>query len=200
VVDDGPSVATADLVRAYDGVELARHDRNSGYGAALKAAFAHARGQWIAFLDADGTYPPEYLPQLCECALEQKADLVVDSRRSGARSQMPFTRRVGNLLWSSLLTALGNRKASDPASGMRLIRREALPLLLPLPDGLHFAPVMSTRAVHEQLHMVDVPIHYSERDGRSKLHVLRDGTRFHTFIIWTALCHKPVRLLGLAGL
>jgi len=200
VVDDGSSDGTADLVRAYDDVELVRHDRNAGYGAALKTGFAHARGQWLAFLDADGTYPPEYLPQLCECALEREADLVIGSRRSGAGSEMPFARRVGNLLWSCLLTALGNRRVLDPASGMRVIRRDALSRLYPLPDGLNFTPVMSTRAVHEQLHMVDVPIPYSKRTGRSKLSVVRDGTRFLSSIIWTALCYNPVRQLGLLGL
>ncbi len=38
---------------------------NSGYGAALKTGFAAAKGEWIGFLDADGTYPPEYFPELC---------------------------------------------------------------------------------------------------------------------------------------
>lgn len=200
VVDDGSSDRTVEIVRAREGVTLICHERNAGYGAALKTGFARARGGWLGFLDADGTYPPEHFPHLCRVALAEQADLVVGSRRSGAESGMPLTRRVGNLLWSNLLTLLGNHRVVDPASGMRVIRREVLPRLYPLPDGLNFTPVMSTRAVHEQLKMVEVAIPYKERLGRSKLSVVRDGTRFLNSIIWTALSYNPVRPLGLLGL
>ena len=201
VVDDGSTDHTADVIRRYDGaVSLACHEQNAGYGAALKTGFALAGGEWVGFLDADGTYPPEYFPQLCQAALEGEADLVIGSRRSGAESDMPLMRRVGNLLWSHLVTLMGNHRVMDPASGMRVIRREVLPRLYPLPDGLNFTPVMSTRAIHEGLKMVEVPIPYRERVGRSKLSVIRDGTRFLNSIIWTALCYNPVRPLGLVGL
>jgi hypothetical protein len=200
VVDDGSTDGTAEIARHYDRVTLACHGRNAGYGAALKTGFALARGEWLGFLDADGTYPPEHFPQLCQVALEQEADLVTGSRRSGAESEMPLVRRVGNLLWSTLVTLVGNHRVIDPASGMRVIRREALPRLYPLPDGLNFTPVMSTRAIHEGLKMVEVPIPYHERVGRSKLSVVRDGTRFLNSIIWTALNYNPVRPLGFLGL
>src|SRR5512142_692836 len=59
---------------------------------------------------------------------------------------------------------------------------------------------MSTRALHEQLHMIEVPIPYSERRGRSKLSVVRDGLRFTQSIVWTALNYNPVQPLGLVGL
>jgi len=200
VVDDGSCDRTSDIVRQYEDVMLICHDGNAGYGAALKTGFAASRGDWLGFLDADGTYPPEQFPQLCQAAMEAGADLVVGSRRSGAESQMPLMRRLGNLLWSTLLSFLGNYRVRDPASGMRVIRREALPRLYPLPDGLNFTPVMSTRAVHESIEMIEVPISYQERVGNSKLSVVRDGTRFLNSIIWTALCYNPVRPLGLVGL
>jgi hypothetical protein len=200
VVDDGSADRTAEITQCYDGVTLVCHGQNAGYGAALKTGFASARGEWLGFLDADGTYPPEHFPQLCQAALEQEADLVIGSRRSGAQSEMPLVRRVGNLLWSNLVTLMGNHRVMDPASGMRVIRRQALPRLYPLPDGLNFTPVMSTRAIHEGLKMVEVAIPYRERVGRSKLNVVRDGTRFLNSIIWTALCYNPVRPLGLVGL
>jgi hypothetical protein len=59
---------------------------------------------------------------------------------------------------------------------------------------------MSTRAVHENLRVVEVPIPYAERLGRSKLNVVRDGVRFTNSIVWTALSYNPVRVLGSIGL
>jgi len=198
VVDDGSADHTADIVADYPDVRLVRHPHNRGYGAALKTGFCAARGDLVGFLDADGTYPPEHFPDLCRAVLGG-ADLVVGSRRSGAASDMPFVRRVGNLAWSSLVSLLGNRRVLDPASGMRVCRREAFTQLYPLPDGLNFTPVMSSRAVYENLRMVEVPIPYKERLGHSKLHVVRDGMRFLQTILWTSLNYNPVRILGGLG-
>ncbi len=200
VVDDGSRDRTAEIAGAYPEVRLVQHRTNHGYGAALKTGFAQARGTWLGFLDADGTYPPEDFPALLEAAHKQNADLVIGSRMSGSESEMPTSRRVGNLFFATLVSLIGNRRISDSASGMRIIRRDVLPSLYPLPDGLNFTPVMSTRAVHEQLKMVEVPIPYAERVGRSKLTIVGDGTRFLQSIVWTALNYNPVRILGAVGL
>lgn len=203
VVDDGSSDRTAEitaqLARSNPGLRLIQHPRNKGYGAALKTGFGRAEGELIGFLDADGTYPPEYFPQLCTVAMNG-ADLVIGSRMAGAESQMPLTRRVGNFFFATLLSLVGRQHVSDSASGMRVFRREILQRIYPLPDGLNLTPVMSTRAVHERIEMAEVPIPYSERVGRSKLSVVHDGSLFLRSMLWTALSYNPVRLLGTLGL
>lgn len=200
VVDDGSHDGTADIAATYPDVRLIRHPGNRGYGAALKTGFSQARGNLLGFLDADGTYPPDHFPDLCRVALTEDADLVIGSRMAGTESEMPLVRRVGNFVFANLVSLLGNHRVSDSASGMRVIRREALSLLYPLPDGLNFTPVMSTRALHEEICWREVPIPYKERVGRSKLSVVRDGTRFLYTIIWTALNYNPVRIMGGIGL
>jgi glycosyltransferase involved in cell wall biosynthesis len=199
VVDDGSRDRTADITARYPEVCLVQHRTNHGYGAALKTGFACARGGWLGFLDADGTYPPECFPALLDAAHQQGADLVIGSRMAGTESEMPMSRRVGNLFFATLVSLIGNHRISDSASGMRIIHREALPRLYPLPDGLNFTPVMSTRAIHEELKMVEVPIPYAERVGRSKLSIVGDGTRFLQSIVWCALGYNPVRVLGSIG-
>jgi glycosyltransferase involved in cell wall biosynthesis len=199
VVDDGSKDRTVEIAMAIPGVGLIRHPRNKGYGAALKTGFSKASGELIGFLDADGTYPPEYFPQLCQAALDGH-DLVIGSRMAGEDSKMPFTRRVGNFFFANLLTLLSHQKVTDSASGMRVFKREILEQIYPLPDGLNLTPVMSTRAVHEGIKIEEVPIPYSERVGRSKLSVVRDGRIFMQSMLWTALSYNPVRILGLLGL
>jgi len=200
VVDDGSRDGTAEIARRYADVRLVQHSTNRGYGAALKTGFAAACGEWLGFMDADGTYPPEELPALCAVLCTgDGADLVVGSRRSGQSSEMPFLRRVGNRLWSGLVSTLGGRRVLDPASGMRVFRREILARLYPLPDGLNLTPVMSTRAIHEGIRLAEIPIPYRERQGRSKLSVVNDGMRFLGTIVWTVLTYNPARPLGLLG-
>jgi glycosyltransferase involved in cell wall biosynthesis len=199
VVDDGSKDQTAQIARQIEDVCLIQHAKNKGYGAALKTGFSIASGDLIGFLDADGTYPPEYFPQLCLKAMNG-SDLVIGSRMAGAASQMPLMRRIGNLFFANLLSLLGCQHISDSASGMRVFKRQVLERIYPLPDGLNLTPVMSTRAVHEGICMTEVPIPYCERLGRSKLSVIRDGSVFLQSIIWTVLTYNPVRILGLIGL
>ena len=199
IVDDGSKDRTVEVASKIRGVNLIRHAKNKGYGAALKTGFSKASGELIGFLDADGTYPPEYFPQLCLAALNG-TDLVIGSRMAGADSQMPLTRRIGNLFFATLLSLLGRQKVTDSASGMRVFKREILEQIYPLPDGLNLTPVMSTRALHEGITISEIPIPYSERVGRSKLSVIHDGRIFLQSMIWTALSYNPVRILGLLGI
>lgn len=203
VVDDGSKDRTPEITQEIanrDGcVKLIRHRKNRGYGGALKTGFSQAAGDLIGFLDADGTYPPEYFPELCELAM-QGHGLVIGSRMSGAESKMPITRRVGNLFFARLLSLLSHQKITDSASGMRIFRREILETLYPLPDGLNLTPVMSARAAHEGVEMIEFPIPYSERIGRSKLSVVRDGSIFLRSIIWTVLAYNPSSVLGYFGM
>jgi glycosyltransferase involved in cell wall biosynthesis len=198
VVDDGSRDRTAEITAGYEDVRLIQHEVNKGYGAAIKTGFRHARGELLSFLDADGTYPPEFYPALCKPALAG-AEVVIGSRMLGTESQMPLVRRIGNLIFATLVSLVSNVRITDSASGQRVLRREVLPALYPLPDGLNFTPVMSTRALHENLKMVEVPITYSERAGRSKLSVVKDGWRFLSTILSTAFAYNPVRILGGVG-
>lgn len=198
IVDDGSRDRTAEVASNIPGVTLIRHPQNKGYGAALKTGFSRAQGELIGFLDADGTYPPEYFPQLCRAALNGM-DLVIGSRMSGEISKMPVTRRVGNFFFASLLTLLSRQKVTDSASGMRVFKRGILESVYPLPNGLNLTPVMSTRALHEGIRIGEIPIPYSERVGRSKLSILRDGRIFLQSMIWTVLSYNPVRILGALG-
>ena len=199
VVDDGSTDRTPEIVAGYPEVVLAQHPVNRGYGAAIKTGFRQAKGTLLAFLDADGTYPPESFPQLCRPILEDNADLVIGSRMAGTDSGMPLVRRIGNTIFATLVSIISGKRVTDSASGQRVFRSEILSQLYPLPDGLNFTPVMSTRAMHENIKVVEVPIPYSERVGDSKLSVVHDGMRFLNSILMTALTYNPTRIFGLIG-
>lgn len=195
IVNDGSADRTEEIARGLDGVRVVSHVANLGYGAALKTGFAEAHGDIICFLDADGTYPPESLPQLCLPVAAGKADIVVGTRGQ-SNNGMPVLRRVGNVLWRYLLTWIAETRVTDAASGMRAFRRALLPQLLPLPDGLDFIAGFSTRSLHEGFRIMEVPIPYAERAGQSKLNVLSDGWRFLRTYLTVALTYNPLKFFG----
>jgi len=73
--------------------------------------------------------------------------------------------------------------------------------LYPLPNGLHFTPAMSARAMlSASVKIVEIDMPYHERSGESKLRVAKDGVRFLKVILQAAFLYKPARPLGLVSL
>ena len=120
--------------------------------------------------------------------------------RLNSKSKMPFVRRLGNIFYALLLSMFSSKKVRDTASGMRVIRRSSLSKLMPLPDGLHFTPAMSARAIlSRDLKIEEIDMPYNEREGISKLNLWKDGLRFLRVIMETAFLYRPARILGLLG-
>jgi hypothetical protein len=80
------------------------------------------------------------------------------------------------------------------------VRRDSLPKLMPLPDGLQFTPAMSARALLSgELKITEIQMPYKERTGESKLRVGKDGLRFLKVILEGAFLYRPARPLAMAG-
>lgn len=79
LVDDGSNDATARIVSHYvanhDNVTLITHDTCRGLSAARNTGIAHAKGDYIAFLDSDDWAEPSFLKTLYLAAVENDADV-----------------------------------------------------------------------------------------------------------------------------
>ncbi|MGD1097256.1 MAG: glycosyltransferase family 2 protein [Bryobacteraceae bacterium] len=201
VVSDGSTDRTVELASRYiPRIKLIVFEKNRGYGAAIKEAWSKSDAELLGFIDADGTCDPKFFAPLCQALLERGAMVALGSRMHPG-SEMPPLRRVGNRVFAALLTVFSSRRVRDSASGMRVVRRDCLDRLFPLPDGLHFTPAMSARCLlSTDISICEVDMPYHERAGRSKLSVVKDGLRFLRVIVTTALLYRPSRLLGILGL
>lgn len=197
VVSDGSTDRTPEIAQGFDEVQVIVFPQNRGYGAAIKEGWRRGKGTLVGFLDADGTCDPDYFAEMCGIAVEESADIVLGSRL-GPESKMPRIRRLGNRIYAFLLGFLCGRQVTDTASGMRVVRRKSLKHLYPLPDGLHFTPSMSARALMNNLRVIEIPMRYEERIGASKLSVLRDGVRFLQTIVTGVLCYRPEKFFLMA--
>ena len=200
VISDGSTDRTVERASRYAGdIDLIVFPKNRGYGAAIKEAWARSDAELVSFLDADGTCDPRFFADLCSIAESEGADVVLGCRLN-KNSRMPLIRRVGNTLFAMLLRLFSSSQVRDTASGMRVIRRSSLDDLFPLPDGLHFTPAMSARAMlSEHLKIVEIDMPYHERAGESKLRVGKDGLRFLRVILEAAFLYRPSRPLDLMG-
>jgi len=201
VVDDGSRDRTYERAKQYvPEITLLRHERNKGYGAAIKYGFRESSTELVGFLDADGTCDPLFFSRLCHEQKQGDYDVVLGNRM-GAQSEIPAIRRLGNRIFATLLGVLSHTRIQDTASGMRVIKKESLQRLYPLPDGLHFTPAMSSRVLfHPELTLSEVEMPYAERIGESKLSVMKDGVRFLRVILEMALIYRPLLFFGAASL
>lgn len=200
IVNDGSNDRTAEIAQSFTNITLINFETNRGYGAAIKHGFAKGSGELVGFLDGDGTCDPVFFSTLCKTLIETRADIVTGSRMH-KESRMPVVRRIGNFLYARFVSYLSGSKIKDTASGMRVIRKEILPELYPLPDGLHFTPAMTCHALlKKNITLLEVEMPYHERQGISKLCVFKDGIRFLLSIIDIALTYHPLKLFGWTGI
>jgi len=192
VVSDGSTDNTVKIASTYvPQINLIIFEKNKGYGAAIKEGWEKSKGELLAFLDADGTCDPLFFENLCNLLKSDNADVVLGCRLN-KDSKMPLIRRIGNFMFATLLTYLSSSKVKDTASGMRVVKRASLVKLYPLPDGLHFTPAMSAKALmNENVIISEIDMPYNERYGESKLHVLKDGIRFLRVIFTAAFLYRP---------
>ena len=198
VVSDGSTDRTVERAQQYrDSIHLIVFPQNKGYGAAIKEAWRQSDADLLGFLDADGTCEPKFFATLCETAIAENADVVLGCRLN-KNSRMPLIRRIGNFIFATILSVFSSTRVRDTASGMRVVRRSSLDHLYPLPDGLHFTPAMSARAMlSDGTKIIEVDMPYHERAGESKLRIAKDGLRFLKVILEAAFLYRPSRPLGL---
>jgi glycosyltransferase involved in cell wall biosynthesis len=203
VVSDGSTDRTVEIAKTYgNGIRLIVFEHNRGYGAAIKEAWKDSEADLLGFLDADGTCDPRFFADLCRELEIQRADIALGCRLS-KNTQMPAIRQAGNHIFASILTLSSGVRVRDTASGMRVLRRDTYRKLLPLPNGLHFTPAMSARAVlgpRGDTKLIELDMPYHEREGVSKLHVVRDGLRFLRIILEALFLYRPFRPLFCVGM
>ena len=201
VVSDGSTDKTVEIAQSFiPKIKLIVFEKNKGYGAAIKTGWSEASGDYLAFLDADGTCEPNFFANLVNLLNQNDADVVLGCRLN-KESKMPLIRRVGNFIFAKMLTFLSSNYVKDTASGMRVVKKSSLKDLYPLPDGLHFTPAMSARALlNSDITIAEEDMPYHEREGESKLSVTKDGVRFLKVILSTAFLYRPQIIINVLSI
>jgi hypothetical protein len=175
VVDDGSTDDTAAEAEAA-GAKVLRHPFNTGIGGAMQSGFKYAlRHDYdvAAQVDGDGQHKPAQLHDLLAKlhTSGDEADMVCGSRfRGDPGYQVPFGRRIGNLIFSVVLTAITGRRITDPTSGFRMTNRRGIELFAR--DYPHDYPeVEAILMLHaHRLRLHEVPVRMNARGfGRSSI-------------------------------
>lgn len=197
-IDDGSVDRTRErllaLEAAHPRLHVICHDRNRGYGAALKTGMRHAASEWIAIIDADGTYPIDDLPRLLSMA--DRYDMVVGAR-TGDDVTYSTLRKIPKFFLRAWINWIVNMKVPDINSGMRVFRRDmARRFVRVLPNGFSFTITITISSLRNNYRVHFEPINYFQRKGKSKIHPVKDTLRFLQIIGRTGMYFAPLRILS----
>lgn len=187
VVDNGSTDGSAELARSAGARVIAEERR--GYGHAVGRGVAEARGDVTVTADADGTYDLTRLGEAVALVLDGTADLVIASRFGQlTRGSMPLLHRlVGTPALSfALRRACRGLRIRDSQSGYRAFKTRTLRALGLQAGGFELCSEMLIRASQEGLRVVERPLGYRPRVGRSKLATMADGWRHLQLILLLA--------------
>ncbi len=172
VVDNNSTDGTAELA-ARAGARVVTEPRQ-GYGFALRRGMREATGDLVILAEPDGTFTARDILKLL--AYSDDFDLVLGTRTTREliwrEANMGWFLRVGNWAVAKLLQLLfGGPSLSDCGCTLRLIHRPALERLIDrfTVGGSHFLPEMVILALAEGLRVIEIPVNYRGRVGRSKI-------------------------------
>ncbi|MGV8955575.1 MAG: glycosyltransferase family 2 protein [Cypionkella sp.] len=196
VVDDGSHDNTRAEAEA-SGATVLINQVNMGYGASLKRGVRHARHEYVAILDADGTYPGRYLPEFLALCRDQ--DMIVGDR-GAAMKNVPLIRRPAKFMLNKLASFLAERKLNDINSGLRVFRTsELLPFLPLLPQNFSFTTTITLCMSCNGKRLLYVPIDYGKRVGKSKIRPV-DFINFIILVLRVIMLFNPLRIFIPLGL
>jgi glycosyltransferase involved in cell wall biosynthesis len=195
VVDDGshdrtPAILT-EIQASHENIRVATHQRNLGYGAALKTGIRSAQSEYIVITDADGTYPNEKIPDLVQRCQDQ--DMVVGAR-TGANVTYSKIRSVPKFFLKRWVSWLARQDVPDINSGLRVFRKDVAEKYFGILSDQFSFTITITLALLTNYHKVlFVPIDYHARVGKSKIRPVRDTLRFLALILRTGTYFSPIR-------
>jgi glycosyltransferase involved in cell wall biosynthesis len=186
LIADNGSTDGSQAITRDNGARLVNVEQR-GYGAALAAGIAAARGRFIVMGDADDSYDFAHLDAFIE-QLRNGADLVMGNRFAGgiAPGAMPWHHRyIGNPVLSFVGRLFFKTPIRDFHCGLRGFSRDAILGLNLRTTGMEFASEMVVKATLARLDIREVPTSLKP-DGRSRrphLRSFRDGWRHLRFLL-----------------
>ena len=201
IVDDGSGDGTAEAAEtamaglrdsaAHVHFRVIRHAYNMGNGAAVKTGIRQARGGRVLLMDADGQHAVADIPRLLE-GLDD-FDMVVGARSKD--SQAGWHRRVANAFYNRFASYVTRRPIRDLTSGFRGVRRDvARRYVSLLPNGFSYPTTLTMCLMRGGFSVDYVPIEAGQREGKSKIKLLSDGSKFLLVILKICMLFSPLRI------
>ena len=203
VCDDGSSDMTSKISQDL-GARVVTHEKNMGYGAAIKSIFLEAKQiqpDILVTFDADGQHNVEDIEKVIVPIQKSTSDIVIGSRFLNEKNkEIPRYRKVGIKTITGLTNTLTGTKISDAQSGFRAYSKKTLEKITPSDDGMGVSTEILIKSSKLGLIITEVPIKINYEGDTSTHDPISHGTSVILSTLKFTSIHNPLKFYGIPGI
>ena len=200
VCDDGSSDLTSAISENLGAIVI-KHEKNLGYGSAIKSIFLKAKNldcDVLVTFDADGQHRIEDIDKVVAPIKNGDSDLVIGSRfLDDSEKEIPNYRKVGIKAITKLTNASIKKQLSDSQSGFRSYSKKVLNELNLSDAGMGISTEILIKASNKNFRISEVPIKILY-DGKTSTHnPVSHGTSVIISTIKYTSIERPLLFYGI---
>ena len=202
VCDDGSNDLTAKIAEEL-GAIVVRHEKNSGYGAAIKTIFfkAHEIGADVLItFDADGQHKIVDIEKVLEPIKNNTADLVIGSRFLNNNQEIPKYRKIGIKAITELTNITGRTNITDSQSGFRAYNKKILENIKPTDSGMGISTEILIKTQKAGYEITEVPITILYEGDTSTHNPVSHGSSVIFSTLKYVAIERPLTFYGIPGI
>ena len=185
------------------GAKVIRHEKNLGYGSAIRSIFLKAReekSESLITLDSDGQHRIEDIDIVVEPLKTGKADLVIGSRfLNDDGENVPSYRKTGIKILTKLANTSLEQKITDSQSGFRGYGKRVIEEVTPSESGMGVSNEILIKASKKGFQIIEVPIVILYDGDTSSQNPLSHGSSvFFSTLKFISMEH-PLKFYGIPG-
>jgi glycosyltransferase involved in cell wall biosynthesis len=190
VCDNNSNDKTAEISEKTGAYVLKENRQGKGY--ALQKLLI-IKSDIYVMVDGDDTYPAEKVKNLIQQIIENKADMVIASRK---KFNSGVVRNFGNFLISKLLNLFFKQKLHDALSGYRAFNHNLIKNLNLISKGFGMETELTIKAIENNFEIIEIPIDYRARK-ESKLRTYKDGIIIIGTLINSFIHYHPIKFFAM---
>ena len=203
VCNDGSSDLTSDIAEKM-GAFVINHEKNLGYGAAIRSIFLKAKeldGDILVTFDADGQHRIEDIEKVTKPIIDQEVDLVIGSRfLDESEKEVPRYRKVGIKVITKITNASIKKQLTDSQSGFRAYSKKVLVELNPSELGMGISTEILIKASSKNFRITEVPIKILYAGDTSTHNPVSHGSSVILSTIKYTSIEHPLKFYGIPSM
>ena len=201
VCDDGSIDLTGKIAENLGAIVI-KHEKNLGYGSAIKSIFLKAHevnADILVTFDADGQHRIEDINTILQPIKEKSADIVIGSRFLNNNQEMPKYRKIGIQTITKLTNITGGTKITDSQSGFRAYSKKILENIKPTESGMGISTEILIKTQKAGYKITEVPITILYEGNTSTHNPISHGTSVIFSTLKYVAIERPLTFYGIPG-
>jgi glycosyltransferase involved in cell wall biosynthesis len=203
VCNDGSTDNTGKIAEKMGAIVIT-HDRNLGYGGAIRSLFLKAReldSDILVTLDSDGQHRISDVLPVADPIIKNQADLVIGSRfLTENQEDMPKYRKIGIKMITTLANSSLENSVSDSQSGFRAYGKNILSNITPSESGMGVSNEFLMIVIIKGFKIAVVPIFVSYEGDTSTQNPISHGASVTLSTLKFISIDHPLKFYGIPGL